>query len=298
MRYEKRLKALLAIYADAERQLASDLRVSLATDNLARTSERRRRLADAQAVLTALGNRTDPEAAAIVEAAYGQADSAMTTTLKALNKTEPIGARFSSINRDAVVTLQESIVGRLQTARRVVGRSVEDVYAAAGRRSTMLNLLGTDGNRRKASKTLIETLTQQGKTGFVDKAGKRWSLKTYADMAARTVTRQAVADAQLLRMASHGVDLARISQHSSACRICAPWEGKIISLGGDVSEYLGEEVWSLGDLPGGSIPLHPNCKHTYTPLVREADAAMSEVNVNELAAAQQEARQIVAAARA
>ena len=98
----------------------------------------------------------------------------------------------------------------------------------------------------------------------------------YAEMVVRTTTRQAVVQGQVDRMASHGVNLARVSTHSSSCPICIPLEGKLISLDGTVSEYQGEPVADSSSLP----PLHPNCRHTIYPVVAAVDATRERMAAN------------------
>jgi hypothetical protein len=47
--------------------------------------------------------------------------------------------------------------------------------------------------------------------------------------------------------------------HAKACPICQPWQGRLVSLDGKTTEYLGEAVTDLASLPNGGPPFHPNC---------------------------------------
>ena len=107
-----------------------------------------------------------------------------------------------------------------------------------------------------------------GPVGFVDRAGKRWSLDTYAEMVVRTTTREAAVQGSIDRMVSHGVNLARVSVHSDSCDICKPYEGRLVSLDGQITDYQGESVMDASTIP----PYHPNCEHSLSPVVAAARA--------------------------
>jgi hypothetical protein len=173
------------------------------------------------------------------------------------------------------VALQDSILGRLDAARQTVGRTVDDLYARAGRRAALRAVLGEAGSPEAAKRRMfadlmrdraVRRMVNEGGFGFVDKAGKRWALDTYSEMAVRTVTREAVVQGAIARMASHGIDLARVSSHASACAICVPWQGRLVSLDGQRPDYEGEAVTDLSSLPNGGPPFHPNCRHTLQPV--------------------------------
>jgi hypothetical protein len=110
---------------------------------------------------------------------------------------------------------------------------------------------------------------EDGRAGFVDSAGKRWSLDTYSNMAVRTVTREAVVQGAAARMVSHGIPIGRVSVHPGACPICVPFEGTLVALApGAPVEYLGEAVSDTGQLP----PFHPNCAHSIAPVAATIDS--------------------------
>jgi hypothetical protein len=71
----------------------------------------------------------------------------------------------------------------------------------------------------------------------------------------------------MARMVSHGIALARVSTHASACDVCKPMESRLISLDGAVATYEGEAVFSVGRVP----PFHPNCAHSLLPFVPAID---------------------------
>ena len=264
-------RELERIYAGAQRTLVAQVRAALASGRLGLATERRMMLAAVLATLDQLGAATDPLARRLAAQAYTDgsqhAAKGIAGQIGAHVGDVAIPASFTGVQADAVRTLEDAILGKLDTARRTVGRQVEDVYAKAGRRAVMRGLLGAEGSPRAAAADLTADLRRRGVTGFVDRAGKRWALDSYAEMAIRTTTREAVVQGSMDRMASHGIDLARISSHASSCSICLPWEGRLISLSGQTVEYEGEAVADASNVP----PFHPRCRHSLAPVVVDVE---------------------------
>ena len=284
--FEHGVTDLIQTFKAAQREISAQVIAAVKDGNLQRAQSRRLQLARLLALLDQIGAQTDPIARRLVAEAHAQGAAATVTQLGATVAPEIPGA-FNGISREAVTALQESIVGRLRDSRLTVGRQAQDVYATAGRRAALRAVLGAEGSPRAAARQLAQDLQRdrdiarlvkdsRGAVGFVDKAGKRWSMDTYAEMVVRTTTRQAVVQGQVDRMASHGVNLARVSTHSSSCPICLPIEGKLISLDGTVSEYHGEPVADTSFLP----PRHPNCRHTVSPVVAAVDATRERMAAN------------------
>lgn len=274
--YERRLREFSAIVRGAQRDIARQVVDAIRSGDLDNAFARRRQLAAVVRVLEQLGQDIDPLARRLIAEAAKDSAQVTANQIGRLNIVAPAQAGvFQTVNGAAVLALQDTIVGRLSDSRRLIGRQVEDVYAKAGRRAALRAVLGADGSSRTAARSLAMELLkdQQVKrlvtgrgVGFVDKAGRGWSMDSYAEMVVRTTTRQAVVEGSLARMAAHGINLARVSVHGDPCKICAPFQGRLVSLTGESTEYEGEAAVSLGSLPNGGPPFHPNCKHTLAPV--------------------------------
>lgn len=244
---------------------------------------RTRQLGEARAVLAEL-ERLGPRAApAIVNRAYGSAIFAVDSVTVARNAR--LASRFGGIHQRAVKVLADNMAATLEQAAQTAGHSVEHVFERAsalergippaafpfvGRRvndpwrRVALDTLGegivTLDTRKQISAALARNLVAQGVsdalTGFVDRAGRRWGLGTYAAMVTRTTTREATSRAAANRMAEHGLDLVTVSSHGGTCEICADYDGNTYSLSGQDDRYE-----PLDELP----PWHPNCVHVITP---------------------------------
>lgn len=276
---DQRSAELAHLYARAQRTIISQVQAAIRAGQLERAAERRLQLAAVLATLDQLGAETDPLAREVARQAYQDGSDTVVRELQRVTAGPvQVPASFTGVSVEAVAAIEDSVIGRLRTARQIVGRTVDDVYAAAGRRATVRALLGASGSVRSARADMMRDLMRdrdvqrllkdsRGLTGFVDRAGKRWALDTYAEMAVRTTTRQAVVQGSMVRMASHGIDLARVSSHASACTICAPYEGRLVSLSGQTVDYQGEAVMDASIVP----PYHPNCRHSLAPFVTEVE---------------------------
>lgn len=109
-------------------------------------------------------------------------------------------------------------------------------------------------------------LTNKGITAFVDKAGRKWTLYDYCNMATRTTERQAEV-AAVLTADDH--DLWQIVKIGSTCPVCAPLEGRVYSKSGTNPDYPPLSL-AFGKVdPDGAeslentyLNIHPNCLHT------------------------------------
>lgn len=115
----------------------------------------------------------------------------------------------------------------------------------------------------KASARMAQNLKNQGITAFVDKAGRRWTLSEYCNMAVRTTAHQAEV-AAVLTADDH--DLWQISRIGSTCPVCAPLEGRVYSKSGTDPNYpplalaFGKiDVNGPDDLTNTYLNIHPNC---------------------------------------
>lgn len=162
----------------------------------------------------------------------------------------------------ASLNIQDNLTGVL------LGRQAQDIFRQAGLQMVMRQQ--TKGNRLNVQREFVEELQRQGITAFTDKAGRNWSLHTYADMVTRTTARQAEVLAVITRDPKH--DLYKISSHKTTCAKCAPYEGRVYSLSG-TSPYYPPLTAAFGKIdPNGPdtlanswLNIHPNCLHSVSP---------------------------------
>ena len=105
---------------------------------------------------------------------------------------------------------------------------------------------------KREVKKLVE---KRGFTALIDRGGKRWKIDRYAEMLVRTHVIKANNSGFVNRLLENGLELVEMSHHASACPICQPYEGKVLTLTGKNKKY--------GKAP--DLPIHPNCRHSFLP---------------------------------
>ena len=108
-------------------------------------------------------------------------------------------------------------------------------------------------------------------------------------MAVRTTTGQAAVAGHVAQLGAAGVDLVVVSDSPRECPLCRPWEGKVLSLSGQVGAVI---LPSVTDGPPVTVTVagtlaeakraglqHPNCTHrvtAYLPGATKLDAAQHD----------------------
>lgn len=153
--------------------------------------------------------------------------------------------------------------------RRIL-RYPQDIYQRAVGQSVVDSLFGLSTNRQ-AQAAAWQRMVSSGVTGFVDKAGRRWNLASYTEMATRTAARRAWEGQHLSVIQGNGVDLVSIVVGSGACQKCAQQSGKILRVNGgpigqiEVQSAIGDGVVTVGvdgtlDEARAEGWDHPNCR--------------------------------------
>ncbi|MCI8510812.1 MAG: minor capsid protein [Lachnospiraceae bacterium] len=182
---------------------------------------------------------------------------------------------LTSTQVNVVQQLSNNLLGKLMEAAGTAQKTVENVFAVGRLENDKFRELALKQVLReeaagspwiKNSRQLVQELQSKGITAFVDKAGRRWSLQSYANMAVRTTARQAEI-AALLTADEH--DLWQIAKIGSTCPVCAPLEGRVYSKSGQNTEYppltlaFGKVDPAGGDdLMNTYLNVHPNCLHS------------------------------------
>ncbi|HET8641897.1 MAG TPA: phage minor capsid protein [Pseudonocardiaceae bacterium] len=175
----------------------------------------------------------------------------------------------------AIGRLAESLSDRLVGAHTVIVRWTVDAYRDVVARTATVDVLAGVATRRKASEQAWQELLDRGITGFVDRAGRRWNLATYVEMATRTSVAQATIEAHLDQLGTLGRDYVIVSDAPQECVLCRPFEGKVLSRLGPPGPRTvpmqhatrdGVTVWVqvAGTVAEAMLAglLHPQCRHS------------------------------------
>jgi hypothetical protein len=155
----------------------------------------------------------------------------------------------------AVEKLTTELVTNLNTTSARILRVTMDAYRDAVAKGAEQVLLGTS-TRLQGAQMVLDDLAEKGITGFIDSAGRGWSLESYAEMAVRAGTMQASVQGHMDTLQANGLDLVIVSADGSPCELCAPWEGEVLSISGETPGYPTVEDCEAAGWG------HPNCRHT------------------------------------
>lgn len=178
---------------------------------------------------------------------------------------------FFNVHQQAAQKLADEIYGRfrevdwtIDESVRSVARRVDDVYRKMTLEKVRGSVFGYQTSKT-AAKKLREELLSQGITGFVDKAGRKWTLQNYTRMAAITVTNNTLRQGTINRIQERGHDLVRVSSHQGACKKCEQYNGATLSISGSDPDY------EALDAARGNGLFHPRCKHAVSlaPVARD-----------------------------
>lgn len=117
----------------------------------------------------------------------------------------------------------------------------------------------TDSTPQRIQSNLEKLLRDRliNKEQIVVAGTKHYKPEYYAELLARTRTRDAQSSAAIQSSLQYGVDLVQVSDHNTTTPICMKYEGQIYSISGNTPGYP-----RLGEI----APFHPNCLHVMLPL--------------------------------
>ena len=203
------------------------------------------------AILAAYNHGTATAINDLDRAGYDFTPGGLPATATALNlASEPTG-----MARRAVAMVPE-----------ILGAVYQQAVAAAA-----TEVLGGGATRLAASQRVLDRQLADGIRGFTDKAGRRWSLSTYVEMAVRSTTGQAAVAGHVAQLQAVGIDLVVVSDSPRECPKCRIWESKVLSLGGRVGAVIVPSVTggppvtvkvagTLAEAKAAGLH-HANCSH-------------------------------------
>jgi hypothetical protein len=220
-------------------------------------------LRDVYDILNQLDENTQQWIDQTIGQVYSQSTAQTASFLTHLGQYKKKNGNFAQIHQRAVDVVAQNMNDNMRDAFQFIGRNINDIFRKVSLEATGKKF--TSGTTvQDMKKDLIQRLLDEGQTAFKDKLGRKWRLDTYAEMVARTTTREAASVATINECKEFGNDLVQISTHFPTCEICAPLQGKVFSISGEDERYpqLTDEY---------TPPVHPRCRHVLMPYVREFD---------------------------
>lgn len=109
--------------------------------------------------------------------------------------------------------------------------------------------------RRTAIQREFDRLAQRGIIGHFDSHGRPYAVVPHVSQLLRDAARDAYLDGYFDKVLAHGGDLVIVPVNATACPLCEPWQGRVLSISGtdpdrpSVAEAREAGLW------------HPNCRH-------------------------------------
>jgi hypothetical protein len=200
--------------------------------------------------------------------AYEQGIDLAAERLKALNITRFV-AYDAKIHTSAVDALVQSVSAELITANIGIKKFINQVITQTQQtllQDTEINRLIAQGliqgeARRTVSDKLLQGLRAKlGEERFLVINGRNYQPSKYAELLARTRTREATSNGTINTALRYGVDLVQWDSHSEICEYCAQFAGRVYSISGSDAQFP-----QLTEKP----PLHPNCRCVVIPITKE-----------------------------
>lgn len=264
--YEYDVGKLTREYEKALRAIQSELNSLFLTD-----FERAQIVAVEANIKTILRDLNKYGNAWVASAITSSATDGVASAIFALHLTETYEqarkiASFNSVNRPLVNALiadtQADLLAVTQNVERRTRAAVRQVTADVMRTKAARGINGTQSLQQAITKGLRDKLGSSADSSIVDAGGKRWKLKTYTEMLARTKMLEAHKEATRNEALERGAMYAVISRHQ-AHDACRKWEGKVIAL----TPNAPGNYPLLDELPRNEI-FHPSCKHLISPVRR------------------------------
>lgn len=268
------IRSTTAVYAAAEQALLNRVAAAIRADtregigpyDLRRWSRLNEFRATAQQVF-ARTNRSGAGAAAAAlsdSAQRGRDIAERDLSLRGVRASAPIGP---ATIRGTLVRGPSSLMASLASVHPMMLASTEGLY-----RQVMQEVLTADirseRDRVAAAQRLLDRFAVGGITGFVDRAGKRWNVVHYVEMATRTACAQVAIDAHIDVIERSGLDLVLVSIAPNCSPLCVPFQGRLLSVSGATSGAVvrGRRVSvaaSVDEAKARGLH-HPGCRHKLT----------------------------------
>lgn len=171
--------------------------------------------------------------------------------------------KFTRINRRAVEALINEKIAQLSIANASLNKSVRNIIKQK---------IVTGETIRDTQKRIMEQLFGASRGATININGQNWDIRKYAELVARTSTREATNTANKNLTDSIDSNILRMSSHAGSCPICLPLQGRWYTTNPDDKRF--PYIYGTG-MPWGNgyNTVHPNCRHVFNPVVLELEGA-------------------------
>jgi hypothetical protein len=175
---------------------------------------------------------------------------------------------------DSLEAYTSQAISDLNLINTTLPRSIQKTYKSIVEKSVAEVVISS----KSADKAIRDTIMKWQKknfTGFVDKGGREWRADAYARAIIKTTTFRVYNEMRTAPAKEMGIDTYYYSKKATAREMCAPLQGRIVTMEGMTHTEQGVKALALSDYgygyAGGCLGVH--CGHYLTPFI---------IGVNEL----------------
>lgn len=172
---------------------------------------------------------------------------------------------FFKINEKKLDALQEAVKNDLQKAQNSILRRMDDIYRQTIFK-THVYLQSGATSLNKAIDMATKDFLSKGINSIIYSDGKKVNIASYAEMCLRTANHRAKLLGEGSKRDEWGVHLVVVSAHANTCKMCEPWQGKVLI--DDVFSHPSKEYienyrkkYKLLSEAIKSGLIHVNCRH-------------------------------------
>lgn len=175
---------------------------------------------------------------------------------------------------DSLEAYTSQAISDLNLINTTLPKSIQKTYKSIVEKSVAEVVIGSK-SADKAIRDSIMRWQKKNFTGFTDKGGREWRADAYARAVIKTTTFRVYNEMRTAPAKEMGIDTYYYSKKATAREMCAPLQGRIVTMEGTTHTEQGVKVLALSDYgygyAGGCLGVH--CGHYLTPFI---------IGVNEL----------------
>lgn len=191
---------------------------------------------------------------------------------------EDLNANANGVVRNGVISSLEAYTSQaisdLNLINTTLPKSIQKTYKSIVEQSVAEVVAGTKSSDKAVRDTIMKW-QKKNFTGFVDKGGREWRADAYARAIIKSTTFSVYNEMRTAPAKEMGIDTYYYSKKATAREMCAPLQGRIVTMEGTTHTEQGVKVLALSDYgygyAGGCLGVH--CGHYLTPFI---------IGVNEL----------------
>jgi hypothetical protein len=171
---------------------------------------------------------------------------------------------LSKTHRKTINVFIRNKLGDLNDTNYFIGRQIKDNIQKATQEAIGLKL-GTNETLKECKKNILKNFSEQRITAIKTKNNRYIRIDAYAEMVARSTTREVTNTATIKQVQELGYDLVKISEHPNACPICQKYQSRVYSISGKDKRFPKLDI----AFSSGYANIHPRCRHVLEPYIPE-----------------------------